>query len=68
MEPAGATARALSDSAEEIADAFHSFHDGGYTQPEIMAGPGTMDALETLAPVLELLDADRHSSARANKP
>jgi alkanesulfonate monooxygenase SsuD/methylene tetrahydromethanopterin reductase-like flavin-dependent oxidoreductase (luciferase family) len=58
LEPAGQRASAISGSADEIADAFRSFRDGGFTQLEIMVGPGTMEALEALAPVLELLDAD----------
>ncbi|HEX5148213.1 MAG TPA: LLM class flavin-dependent oxidoreductase [Candidatus Limnocylindrales bacterium] len=58
LEPAGQRASALSGSAEEIADSFRSFRDGGFTQLEVMLGPGTIEALEALAPVLELLDAD----------
>ena len=45
-------------SAEEIADSFRSFRDGGFTQLEIMVGPGTMEALDALAPVVELMHAD----------
>jgi alkanesulfonate monooxygenase SsuD/methylene tetrahydromethanopterin reductase-like flavin-dependent oxidoreductase (luciferase family) len=48
----------ISGSAEEIADAFRSFRDGGFTRVEIMFSPGTVAALEALAPVLELMDAD----------
>jgi hypothetical protein len=58
LSPAGERPDVISGSAEEIADAFRSFRDGGFTQLEIMLGPGTMEALEALAPVLELLDAD----------
>jgi alkanesulfonate monooxygenase SsuD/methylene tetrahydromethanopterin reductase-like flavin-dependent oxidoreductase (luciferase family) len=48
----------ISGSAEEIADALRSIRDGGFTRVEIMLSPGTMTALEALAPVLELLDRD----------
>lgn len=58
LTPAGERPDVISGSAEEIADAFRSFRDGGFTQLEIMLGPGTMEALEALAPVLEHLDAD----------
>ena len=56
--PAGTRPDVLSGPAEEIADAFRSFRDGGYTQLEIMLSPGTMAALEALAPVVELIRAD----------
>ena len=58
LEPAGQRADVISGSAEEIADAFRSFRDAGFTQLEIMFTPGTMAAFEALAPVLEHLDAD----------
>ncbi|MEX1169173.1 MAG: LLM class flavin-dependent oxidoreductase [Chloroflexota bacterium] len=58
LEPAGARSDAVSGSAEEIADAFRSFRDAGFTQLEMMFHPGTVAAVEALAPVLELLDAD----------
>jgi hypothetical protein len=58
LSPAGERPDVISGSAEEIADAFRSFRDGGFTQLEIMLGPGTMEVLEALAPVLELFDAD----------
>jgi alkanesulfonate monooxygenase SsuD/methylene tetrahydromethanopterin reductase-like flavin-dependent oxidoreductase (luciferase family) len=48
----------ISGSADEIADTFRAFRDGGFTRVEIMFSPGTMAALEALVPVLELLDAD----------
>lgn len=58
LELAGLRADAISGSAEEIADAFRSFRDAGFTQLEMMFHPGTVAAVEALAPVLELLDAD----------
>jgi hypothetical protein len=48
----------VSGSSEEIADAFRSFRDGGFTRLEIMLGPGTMEALDALTPVVELVHAD----------
>lgn len=58
LEAAGVRPSAISGSSEEIADAFRSFRDAGFTQLEIMLGPGTMEALEALAPVIELVRAD----------
>ena len=45
-------------SAEEIADGIRAFRAGGFTQVEILLWPPTLAALEAMAPVLELLDAD----------
>jgi alkanesulfonate monooxygenase SsuD/methylene tetrahydromethanopterin reductase-like flavin-dependent oxidoreductase (luciferase family) len=58
LEAAGFAPSAISGSAEEIADAFRTFRDAGFTQLEIMFGPGTMEALEALAPVVEAIHAD----------
>jgi alkanesulfonate monooxygenase SsuD/methylene tetrahydromethanopterin reductase-like flavin-dependent oxidoreductase (luciferase family) len=45
-------------SAEEMADGLRAFRAGGSTQIEILLWPRTLAALEAMAPVLELLDAD----------
>ena len=45
-------------SAEEITDGFRRFRAGGFTQLELLLWPRKMAALEAMAPVLELLDAD----------
>jgi hypothetical protein len=45
-------------AAEEIADAFRAFGTAGYTELELAIWPPTLAALEAMAPVLELLDAD----------
>lgn len=58
LDRAGGAGAAIVGSAEEIADAVRTFREAGFTQLEIMLTPVTMAALETLAPVLELLDAD----------
>jgi alkanesulfonate monooxygenase SsuD/methylene tetrahydromethanopterin reductase-like flavin-dependent oxidoreductase (luciferase family) len=58
LDPAGKRPDGVSGSSEEIADAFRSFRDGGFTRLEIMLGPGTMEALDALAPVVELVHAD----------
>ena len=61
LEPAGATGAfgtMIGGSAEEIADAFRSFRAAGFTQLEFLLHPQTAAALEAMAPVLELLDAD----------
>ena len=45
-------------SAAEIADALRSFGAAGYTNVELVVWPPTLAAVDALAPVLELLDAD----------
>lgn len=57
-EPVGARDSAISGSADEIADAFRSFRDVGFSRLEIMLNPGTLAALEALAPVVEQVHAD----------
>jgi alkanesulfonate monooxygenase SsuD/methylene tetrahydromethanopterin reductase-like flavin-dependent oxidoreductase (luciferase family) len=47
----------IAGTSEEIADRLRSIHDGGYTQLELTVTPATLEALEALAPALELLDA-----------
>jgi alkanesulfonate monooxygenase SsuD/methylene tetrahydromethanopterin reductase-like flavin-dependent oxidoreductase (luciferase family) len=56
--PAGTKANLLSGSAEEIAAAVRSFREAGFTQVELMLNPGTMAALDALAPVVEMVRAD----------
>jgi alkanesulfonate monooxygenase SsuD/methylene tetrahydromethanopterin reductase-like flavin-dependent oxidoreductase (luciferase family) len=58
MERAGAREGVISGSAEEIADAIRSFRLVGFTQVDLMLGPGTVEAFDAMAPVLELLRAD----------
>ena len=43
---------------EEIADACRAFGAAGYTKLELVVWPPTLAALDALAPVIELLDAD----------
>ncbi len=50
--------RTVTGPAERIADMFRSFRDAGFTQVEFMFEPQTMEALDAMAPVLNLLDAD----------
>lgn len=57
-EYAGLFGSAITGSPEEIADAFRTFRDAGFTQLEFLFEPQTMAALDAMAPVLELLDAD----------
>jgi alkanesulfonate monooxygenase SsuD/methylene tetrahydromethanopterin reductase-like flavin-dependent oxidoreductase (luciferase family) len=45
-------------SAREIADAFRAFGTAGFTNLELLVWPPTSAALDALAPVIELLDAD----------
>lgn len=58
LEPAGFRPSALSGSAEEMADAVRSFRAVGFRQVELMYHPGTLEALEALAPVVEAIHAD----------
>lgn len=55
---AEAMAAPLQGSAEKIADGLRAFGEGGFTQVEILLWPRTLGALEAMAPVLDLLDAD----------
>lgn len=48
----------IAGPAREIADAIRTFRDAGYSQLEVMMSPVTADALDAMAPVLELIDAD----------
>jgi alkanesulfonate monooxygenase SsuD/methylene tetrahydromethanopterin reductase-like flavin-dependent oxidoreductase (luciferase family) len=45
-------------SAEEIADGLRAFGAAGFTNLELLVWPPTLAALDAMAPVLELLDAD----------
>ncbi len=45
-------------SGEEIADGLRAFRDAGFTQLELILWPPTLAALDAMAPVLALLDAD----------
>lgn len=56
--PAGTRPSLISGSAEEIADALRTFREAGYTQVDLMLGPGTVEAFDAMAPVLELLRSD----------
>ena len=64
VEPTSVTGSAevfgvpLRGSAGEIADGLRAFRAAGFTQVETMLWPPTLAALEAMAPVLELLDAD----------
>jgi alkanesulfonate monooxygenase SsuD/methylene tetrahydromethanopterin reductase-like flavin-dependent oxidoreductase (luciferase family) len=49
---------AISGSPERIADASRTFRAAGFTQLEFMLEPQSMAALDAMAPVLEILDAD----------
>jgi alkanesulfonate monooxygenase SsuD/methylene tetrahydromethanopterin reductase-like flavin-dependent oxidoreductase (luciferase family) len=58
LAPAGFGESVISGSAEEIADAIRSFREVGFSQVDLMVGPGTVEAFDAMAPVLELLRAD----------
>jgi alkanesulfonate monooxygenase SsuD/methylene tetrahydromethanopterin reductase-like flavin-dependent oxidoreductase (luciferase family) len=52
------TGEQITGSPEQIADAVRTFRDGGFTQVELLPTPTSVEAVEALAPVLELLRAD----------
>lgn len=56
---AGVIGTPVRGSAGEIADGFRVFRDAGFTQLEVLLWPPTAAALDAMAPVLELLHADR---------
>jgi alkanesulfonate monooxygenase SsuD/methylene tetrahydromethanopterin reductase-like flavin-dependent oxidoreductase (luciferase family) len=58
LEPAGIRPDVLSGPPEQIADTFRTFRDAGFTQLEIMYGPGNMAGLEALEPVVAAIRAD----------
>ena len=58
LEPAGTRADLISGSPQQIADAIRSFREVGFTQVDLMLGPGTVEAFDAMAPVMELLRAD----------
>ena len=45
-------------TTEEMADACRAFGAAGYTNLELVVWPPTLAALDALAPVIEMLDAD----------
>jgi alkanesulfonate monooxygenase SsuD/methylene tetrahydromethanopterin reductase-like flavin-dependent oxidoreductase (luciferase family) len=59
LQPSGWRASVISGPAEAIADALRAFREAGFTQVDIMLGPGTVEAIEAMAPVMEQLRADR---------
>ncbi|MBA3360743.1 MAG: LLM class flavin-dependent oxidoreductase [Acidimicrobiia bacterium] len=58
LQPSERRESVISGPPEEIAEGLRSFREAGFTQVDIMLGPGTIEAFEAMAPVLELLHAD----------
>ncbi len=52
------TCEQITGSAEQIADTIRTFREGGFTQVELLPTPASVEAVDALAPVLELLRAD----------
>ena len=48
----------VAGSAEQMADSLRSFRETGFTQVDLMVDPGTVEAFDALAPVVEMLRAD----------
>ena len=57
LQPSDWRPSVLSGPPEAIADGLRSFREAGFTQVDIMLGPGTIEAVEAMAPVLEALRA-----------
>lgn len=57
LQPAGWREGVISGSAAQIAGALLTFRDAGFTQVDLMLGPGTVEAFEAMAPVAELVRA-----------
>jgi alkanesulfonate monooxygenase SsuD/methylene tetrahydromethanopterin reductase-like flavin-dependent oxidoreductase (luciferase family) len=58
LEAADDTNAAISGSAEQMADQLRVFREGGFSQVDLMVIPSTVEAIDALAPVVELLRAD----------
>ena len=58
LQPAGWRDSVVSGPPEAIADSLRSFRDAGFTQVDLMLGPGTVEAIEAMGPVLESIRAD----------
>lgn len=58
LRPAGWRASVISGPPEAMADSLRSFREAGFTQVDLMLGPGTVEAIEAMGPVLERLRAD----------
>lgn len=58
LEPAGSRGDVMSGSPEQIAAAIRSFREVGFTQIDLMVAPGTVEAFEAMAPVVEFLRTD----------
>jgi alkanesulfonate monooxygenase SsuD/methylene tetrahydromethanopterin reductase-like flavin-dependent oxidoreductase (luciferase family) len=56
--PAGERPNVLSGNPDQIAATLRTFRDAGFTQAELMFSPGTIEALEALAPVVGRLARD----------
>lgn len=53
----------LTGTPEQLADAIRTFREGGFTQAELLVTPASVQAVEALAPVLELLRADEQAES-----
>ena len=58
FEPAASRPGNLSGTTEEIADRIRELRHAGYNRVELTWQPGTMEALEALAPVVKSIRAD----------
>ena len=57
LAPAGERPNLLSGSADEMAATLIDFRNAGYTRAELMPSVGTLEAVEALGPVLEIVRA-----------
>jgi alkanesulfonate monooxygenase SsuD/methylene tetrahydromethanopterin reductase-like flavin-dependent oxidoreductase (luciferase family) len=58
LESGGDNDENVAGSAEQMADSLRSFREAGFTQVDLMVDPGTVEAFDALAPVVEMLRAD----------
>lgn len=55
LQPAGWRPSVISGTTTQVADALRAFRIAGFSQVDIMLGPGTVEAVEAMAPVIESL-------------
>jgi hypothetical protein len=53
LRPSGWREDVITGSANEMADALLTFRDAGFTQVDLMLSPGTLEAMDAMAPMVE---------------
>lgn len=57
LRPADWHQAVISGSADKMADALLGFRDAGFTQVDLILGPGTLEAMDAMAPVVDRVRA-----------